>query len=197
MKGLVFAQEINKEGRHDATGAFIPGARHFAKKHLLGEPIWLDDTNDRDTVIDGIANARGLNVIAYFGHGTPNGLPSANITKKHLDKLASAIIGAAASDCRVIFYACSTGIPNGFAQDLADRLGGHIVVYGHTCPGHSFTNPYVTRYPFVYEDTQPFLVEPGGTYWGPWYRHIKGKSDIWMRFPFMSKEEVEAELEGS
>lgn len=206
MKGLVFAQHINMHRyfdkktlqwvqRHDATGAFIPGAQQFCKTHGLGKPVWLDDNNDRKKMLSTIAAASDLDVIAYFGHGIPNGLPSADIYESHLDAFAEAIRSAANPGCRVVLYACSSGAEGGFAQKLGRKLHGRCIVYGHTCVGHSFTNPYVTRFPYADEDTQPFLIEPQSRQWKDWYRLIKGKSDVWARYPFMAKATLQTEIE--
>ena len=193
MRGLIFAQAINMEARHDASGAFIPGARQFARAHGLSEPIWLKDKNDRKLMIETIATARDLDVIAYFGHGTRSSLPSADIRWEHLPQLSEAVRGAAGANCRVILYACTTGIEGCFANQLAKILNYDVTVWGHTCAGHSFTNPYVTRFPYQ-PDGSPYLVEPHGPLWQDWYKLIKGKSDIWTRFPFLSKAAVETEI---
>jgi hypothetical protein len=57
--------------------------------------------------------------------------------------------------------------------------------------GHSFTNPYVTYFPFL---NSAFLVDPHGPLWRKWYRLIKSGSNIWARFPFMSQAELEEEV---
>jgi hypothetical protein len=77
---------------------------------------------------------------------------------------------------------------------LSKLLNYKYAVWGHSCRGHSFTNPYVTRYPHG-SDPNPYLVDPGGPLWSKWYRLIKGKSDIWLRYPFLTQQEVAAEIE--
>jgi hypothetical protein len=101
---------------------------------------------------------------------------------------------AAAPGCRIILYACTSGEPGCFGNQLSKLLEYKYTVWGHTCSGHSFTNPFVTRYPFD-GDTTSFLVEPDGPLWRKWYSLIKGKSDIWARYPFLSNEAVEAEIQ--
>ncbi|MCC6537501.1 MAG: hypothetical protein IT162_08135 [Bryobacterales bacterium] len=195
MNGLILCQKINKEGRHDATGAFIPGARMFQKLHGLGAPVWLDDVDDRSTMLKAIRKGSGWQTIAYFGHGSGGGLGSAEIRgTSGLADLASAISASAAPGCRVIFYACSAGKPGKFAHQLASLLGNRYTIYGHTCAGHSFTNPYVTRFPYP-GDTSPYLVEPGTALFQRWYKYIKSGSDIWARFPFMPKTVLHREIE--
>lgn len=194
MRGITFAQHVNARNRHDATGAFIPGAQQFTRKHSLDPPIWLNDRNDRSVMIDGIASSRDLDVIAYFGHGLRSGLPSADIWWKDLGPLANSIRIAAAPGCRVILYACTAGQEGCFANQLSKLLNFRFTIWGHTCAGHSFTNPYVTRYPHG-PDPTPYLVDPHGPLWAKWYRLIKGKSDIWTRYPFLSKQAVETEIE--
>lgn len=196
MNALVLAQKINKEGRHDATGAFVPGAKQFAALHGTPPPVWLNDVDDRNKMINAIQSRRGLEAIAYFGHGHGSGLGSAEIGMRDIPKLAEAISQAAAPGCRVILYACTAGRVGGFAQKLAESLGGRVVVFGHSCLGHSFTNPFVTRYPYYQEDTQPFLIDPQTKLFPKWRKCIKGAgSDIWARFPFMPKWVVEREVE--
>lgn len=194
MRGLVFAQSVNmNDKRKDATGAFIPGATYFTRKHSLGKPIWLDDTGDKKTMIDGIAKASDVDVIVYFGHGVRSGLPSADIWWKDLPALTQAVRSAAAPGCQVILFACTSGEQGCFGNQLSKLLEYKYKVWGHTCVGHSFTNPYVTSYP--HEGGSPFLIEPKGPLWAKWYKLIKSKSDIWARFPFLTKEQVETEIE--
>jgi hypothetical protein len=67
-------------------------------------------------------------------------------------------------------------------------MANTVVVFGHTCAGHGFTNPYVTRYPYTPLDNQPYLIDPQSSFWRQWRTTIKApNSDMWMRFPFMYK----------
>jgi hypothetical protein len=203
MRGLVLAQSINKAGINpdtgigykDATGVFVPGAKYFAEKYGLDKPVMLDDVDDKNKMINAIKKSTMLDVIAYFGHGDRNRIGSADIGLKDMTKLVEAIKTAAAPGCQVIFYACQLGGNEGYCQKLAGMLGNTITFWGHSCKGHGNTNPYVTRYPYT-PDTTPFLIDPAGPYFWYWTKLIKSTSDIWARFPFMTKDEVETELRG-
>jgi hypothetical protein len=194
MQGLVFAQSVNKTNRHDATGAFLPGAQAFTAEHALGRPILLDDHNDKQAVFEALEDASDLGVVAYFGHGTRSSLPSAEIYWRDLVTLAPLIKRAARADCQVVLYACSAGELGCFANQLAKLMHNEITVWGHTCVGHSFTNPYVTYFPYL---SSPWLVEPDGPRWRKWHRLIKSGSRIWARYPFMTQNELEIEVDQS
>lgn len=203
MRGLVLAQSVNKTGINpatgigykDATGVFVPGAKYFANLHRLDKPVLLDDVDDRNKMLRAIRKSSMLDVIAYFGHGDRNRIGSADIGVKDIFTLAEAIKTAAAPGCQVIFYACQLGGVNGFCEKLAKQLGNTVTFWGHSTTGHGNTNPDVTRYPFA-PDTTPFLFEPNGPLYYYWRSLIKSQSDIWARFPFMSKAAVEAEVRG-
>jgi hypothetical protein len=143
-------------------------------------------------MFDSIDAARDLDVVVYFGHGTRASLPSADIYWKDIKTLAPLISRAAAPGCQVLLFACSTGEIGCFANQLSKLMNYEYTVWGHTCVGHSFTNPYLTRFP---NEGSPFLIEPRGPLWAKWYKLIKSKSDVWTRFPFMEQEELEAEIE--
>ena len=203
MRGLVLAQSVDKAGINpangigykDASGVFIPGAKYFAELWGLDKPVLLDDVDDKKKMISAIKKSTMLDVIAYFGHGDRNRIGSADIGLRDLQDLVEAIKIAAAPGCQVIFYACQLGGRSGFCEKLAAMLGGTITFWGHSCAGHGNTNPYVTRYPFV-PDTTPFLIDPTDPLFPAWRSLIKSQSDIWARFPFMTKAEVVGELNG-
>lgn len=203
MRGLVLAQSVNKAGINpatgigykDASGVFVPGAKYFADKYGLDKPVLLDDVDDKNKMINAIKKSTMLDVIAYFGHGDRNRIGSADIGLRDLEKLVEAIKAASAPGCQVIFYACQLGGRDGFCEKLARMLGDTITFWGHSCSGHGNTNPYVTRYPFA-PDSTPFLIDPANPLFYAWTNLIKSKSDIWARFPFMAKEDVEAEVRG-
>ncbi|MGE3651642.1 MAG: hypothetical protein AB7G10_25145 [Reyranellaceae bacterium] len=203
MRGLVLAQSINKAGINpangigykDATGVFIPGAKYFANLYGLDKPVLLDDVDDKNKMIKAIEKSTMLDVIAYFGHGDRNRIGSADIGMKDINRLVDAIKKAAAPDCQVIFYACQLGGHNGFCEKLATMLGNTVTFWGHSCSGHGNTNPFVTRHPYA-PDTTPFLIDPSDPLFPSWRSLIKSQSDIWARFPFMTKAEVVGEING-
>lgn len=195
MQGLVLAQSVNKAGRADASGVFLPGAKYFANLYGLPKPVLLNDVDDKNKMIRAIEDSRNLDVIAYFGHGDRNRIGSAEIGMKDIDRLVAAIKMAAGHHCQVIFYACQLGGQGGFCEKLAGMLGNTVTFWGHSCSGHGNTNPYVTRHPYA-PDTTPFLFAPTDPLFPAWRSLIKSQSDIWARFPFMDKSEIVSEING-
>ncbi len=199
MNGVVFAAARNREGRHDATGAFIPGAHLFARKYgldvtLIDETIGTHKAAARDAVLQTISAASRLDVIAYFGHGTVNSLPSAGIHESDIAGLVQAINRTAAGNCKVVLYACLAGHPGGFAQKLSAQLKPGITVLGHTVEGHAYQNPCVARYPQAPGDKTPFLVAPHSPLWKVWNQELHSGSSLWMEYPFLSAEQIERRL---
>lgn len=196
LRGLTLAPRHNSPGRHDATGAFQPGARTFRNLHGLPDTIIFDNTASasvcRRQVLDAIRDSTGpLQVIAYFGHGTTHSLPSAKIMTRHLSELAEAIRSNSTRDCVVLLYACSAGATGAFASQLATMInttrpsgGPRRVVYGHTNSGHSFYNPWVTMSP-----PGELIFERGSPHWRSWTRALRN-NDLWAQFPFMTRAEL-------
>lgn len=195
MKGIIFAPNHNSEGRHDASGAFVPGARAFAALHGINNIVWLTGRDNASLILDALRGQSGLGVVAYFGHGLQSGLPSADLWWQDIPRLAASIRAACAPKAQVVLYACTAGKPGCFAERLAMMIGSGVRVWGHTCAGHSFTNPYVTRYPYDFLNDTPYLVEPTSARWRAWHQLIKGRSNIWARYPFMSQATVEREID--
>jgi hypothetical protein len=193
MRGLIFSQSVNRPGRKDATGAFLLGADQFRRLHNLGEVVKLDGHHDREAFIDTIASATELDVIAYFGHGTRASLPSAGIAWTDIQIIAPLIKRALVKNTgQVMLYACSTAGHGYFADHLSKLMGYAYTVWGHTCVGHSFTNPYVQYFPNL---SSPYLIDPNGPLWSKWYSLIKDPaSNVWARFPFMSQADLEEEV---
>lgn len=198
MNGIVFAAQHNSPPRHphDATGAFQPGARTFAHLNGLSPPILFDNSNHakaRATIRDTILKAPGLlDVVAYFGHGLHDSLPSAGISMPTIGEFAGAILCKAARAMCVVLYACSAGAPNGFASRLADLLPGTgAIVYGHDRSGHAYMNPYVTRF-----RGGGYVIAPNDRLFGRWRRAL-ATSDLWARFPFMTDQDLRQNLTGA
>jgi hypothetical protein len=195
MKGLIFAPRANSAGRRDASAVFVPGAEAFAAHHGISDTVWLGTTKNRSVVIDSIGKQSGLKVIAYFGHGLRSGLPSADLWWKDLPELAEAVRSSCQPGAHVILYACTAGLNGCFANQLSKLVGPQVTVWGHTCEGHGYFNPYVTRYPFTAGST-PFVVDPEkDARWHKWVRLIKGPTLFWARFPFLSQAALEAEID--
>ena len=175
---------------HDATGAFIPYAQRFCQVHGVGGPVYLDNS-DRwqhsraSNLFDAIEQAPcGIECFAYFGHGVPNGLPTANIYVSDVPRLADLLRRKAAPGLRVVLYACLAATPGGFAQRLAEALGGAAKVYGHTSTAHAARNPDVTVYP------DGVAIVPAGSPLRHFWAQALTNSTLWAEFPFMTIEEV-------
>ena len=221
MNGFIFASGVDNpnHGPHDATGAFRPGAQAFKKVHNIPQDIFYFDWRDKDAdlrqrILDKLATVPcddpdGLDVVAYFGHGISRGLPSAGFySEDHAHKvrsdaqdLAAAIASVSKHEVRVVLYACSAGqLPTSFASALATALNStDAAVFGHDRIGHSFANPYVT----IFQPGSPgrYVVEPGSTNWKAWAKAVRAgnslhpaRDNFWARFPFMSEDEIKAEL---
>lgn len=201
LNAFVFAPKFNHKG-NDATGAFLPGAKAFVK-WCLGQN---DDSarklefqnqgTDRivfNEILHGLAiSPYQLDAIAYFGHGTEDMMVSARIGHGFFDEFVASIRANAGMNVNIMLYACSCGVPGGFALKLATALSDlNATVYSHASVGHSFRNPMVRKF-------------PGGTKVCPdgmvpaWRRAFADeRNDLWIRFPFMTDDEIRAELTGS
>jgi hypothetical protein len=194
--GIVFASKNSDVGTPgDVKYVFAPGSETFARIHHLPPPILVNNGHPaeaRRQLIEGVRNAPGpLAVVAYFGHGLLEGLVGTGLGLGNAADFADAILGRVdrVRDTRVIFYACSTGGPGGFAERLAYLLRGrNVIVYGHDGPGPAMTRPYVRRYP-----GGDWVVAPGDPLWRAWSVALRD-SNLWARFPFMTNEQLRARL---
>jgi hypothetical protein len=136
-----------------------------------------------------------LEVVAYFGHAWTDTLSSANIGLRDLPSLAEAIqSNSSITRIIVLLYGCGAGTPGGFAQRLQQKIGPRAVVYGHEGPMAANTNPYKRRYP-----KGEYVVAPDSPFWCKWLQVVmrdgyKMKSDLWMRYAFMTEKELHDEL---
>ncbi|MBL8230541.1 MAG: hypothetical protein JNL98_18770 [Bryobacterales bacterium] len=172
--------------------------RSFANVH--------DDFDDGGNLTDSLNNfmeevteladhCTNLDYFAYSGHGNGPELPSAGlkINTKRYEEFVECLRSMLRPDARVIFYACSTGLPGGMAPDLSKRLPG-ITVYGHNCAGHGMTNPEKVR--CVGGQREVFQTIMGPEQFSRWSRLIKMPSeDIWLRYPWMTIDEIRAEVD--
>lgn len=197
IRGLILAPAHNTSGKHDATGAFHPGAVDFRSHYGLPDPVFIDNLRPhaerRRAALEAIRSASGpLDVVAYFGHGTPHGLPSLGFEARHIGDLAGALAGVLAASGKVVLYACSAGALGGFGAKLAEALGGsgsrQNTVYGHTCSGHSFYNPFVTGFP-----PGDFVVTPSSATFRAWRRRLRS-TNLWLRFPLISAAQLAQDL---
>ena len=130
-----------------------------------------------------------LDTIAYFGHGSNDWLASAAIGSGSLATFITALRANCGFCPTIVLYACSCGAPNGIASQIADGLSDVLgKVFGHATVGHAFRNPTVRAF-------------PGGNRVAPadniraWVDAFNDTSnDLWIRSPFMTDDEIEAEL---
>jgi len=208
--GLTLAPKHNRPGRSDATGAFHLGTKRFRDVHGTPFEHFDNGTNDeehngpgqkkiRDRVFEIMRTHPGppWDVFAYFGHGISNGLPSAGIYSSNIKALAELIRAKAKPGIVVLLYACLAGSPGGFAAKLQAALADkNARVYGHASAGRAFANADKTVHPPGH-----FVVAKSDALWRKWKQTINAsdgnpKIDLWARFPFMSKEQLVAELNG-
>ena len=201
--------------RHDATGAFHPYMSAFKKLYSQdgGEvaTMMFDNNGEASGILTKITHAishgpNGLDAVAYFGHGMPTSLHSAHIGVKQIPDFAAAIRANCRPGIRIVLYACSSGRANHPGGCFASKLAAELidmqaVVFGHNDPGHTTTNPHLYRY----EGTKPGMpVAPPGLE-KAFNRLIKaesidakpkGNTAFWARAPFMTDDEIKAELGG-
>ena len=135
---------MNREGKRDASGAFLPEAAHWcAVNH--GHMIRVDgERSDKEAmrydVILALTEERfeDCRQIAFFCHGYRSGIQFGFGGKDGAACLAAAIQGCT-DRCTVILYACSTGL--WFARELARQLGDGYQVWSHDSRGHTTRNP--------------------------------------------------------
>jgi hypothetical protein len=171
--------------------------RSFANVH--------DDFDDSGTIGESLNNFMeevkeladrhtNLDYFAYSGHGNGPGLPSAGLKMgtRQYDTFVDCLKSMLRADGRVIFYACSMGLPGGMAADLSRRLPG-VTVFGHNCSGHGMTNPEKVR--CFCGQRVVFATAMGKDVYTRWVKLIKDPAeDIWLRYPWMSIEEIIEEV---
>ncbi len=187
---------------NDATGAFQPGASQFSdwcdansQACTTNRLLFNNLANDRavfDQILHQLAiSPWQLDCVAYFGHGIKDMMVSAKIGKGYFDEFVQSLRANCGSNATIILYACSCGMADGFASKLADALRDmSITVYGHASAGHAYMNPMLRRFPGCE------IVCPSGMV-TPWLKAFNDpKSDLWIRAPFMTDDELKAELGG-
>lgn len=195
MKALALHVTRDTPGKKDATGAFIPEAKAFARLHAC-ERVGADF---REQVEAALAARRDLEAVAFFCHGLRRELRVGYSTMhRGVERLADAIASATGPHIVMPLYACSTGASDtGFAALLAQALyergkTGHVDA--HTTAAHTTRNPHVRRFELG-AARGAWLVEPGSTDWRRWVEALRG--DLRFRFPFMTADDVRAEVRKS
>jgi hypothetical protein len=187
---LLFVSSVDTKGRKDASGAFVPEARGFAKENGIPESniVMVDCVKKKASVRADVVRMEllrrkgaGLRAIAFFGHGWPSGIQF-GYNLKNCDSLASLISGCSLADVKIGLFAClaaensvrdverkkiGPATDGGFADRLRDSLVRNGIEKGwvdaHKTAGHTTWNPYVVR--FLCED----VVDPEyGAVGGGW-----------------------------
>lgn len=219
MNGLTMCLAYDAPGKHDASAVFIPGALGFTHGNDLPAAVRVDNhaalpARFVPTLNVISAQTQPLDVFAYFGHGWHTGC-ALGVRLANLDTFCRVLAAHSAPVLTVCLYACSTGegdpesggrnpdkhdVPGagdgGLADRMRDLLCGHGIkatVYAHSSLGHAFTNPFVRRFGPDTTDGGAYVVAPDSPLWGAWV-HKLGTSGLWLRFPFLTSEELAAEL---
>jgi hypothetical protein len=148
---VTFAPSTNTPPKHDATGAFLPEQRAFAKLwagrgHAVESAVF-DNTRPvekrRATVLDALRDRTRLRCVAFLCHGLRRSI-QAGFAIAHIPELGAALSSALAPGGVVALYACDTardddreqeddlqpgpGGEGGFADLLSDAIVSHRLV---------------------------------------------------------------------
>jgi hypothetical protein len=219
MKILALHATKNTNGENDAGGAFIPQATVFARaRRAAGDTVTVVGF---DNLLPGPARFRAFcdllraadtyDALAYFGHGTRRGLPSAGVTMDLIWALGDAIHVKAAPHVIVTLYACSAANSpvkdnidgdGGCADLLRDNLSikGHTGwIDAHTVAGHTTINRMTRRF---YMNGQSggtggtWLVAPGSPEWDSWGDALRNDHSLRFGFPYMTEKQLHERLPG-
>lgn len=222
MTVLAICPSTNSPGKKDATGAFIPEARKWAKIHD-GVVEQFDNTPSlarrRAQVNDILRKHKGAghDGIGFFCHGLTKQIQTGH-RLADVHGLATLLTDCTVDHGPVVaLYACDAGdtqIKNGpggdggFADALRDALvrcnvrhwwEGHVDA--HATTGHATTNPYVRRFTCAIAVPSEevlglvggeWIVAPGSFHWPSWVKELKG--NLRFHFPFMSENMIRRSL---
>jgi hypothetical protein len=186
---LVAYSNTNSHGKHDASGAFAPEAKAFAKFHgvpdenVVGMKLpKVAKRRRRERTMDAIATAgkdRLLDAIALFGHGWPQGIQF-GFNREHIPSLVDHLAQYCRPDLKVTLFAClaaendvrdrnvmnlGPATDGGFADLLRDEMVRRGLdrgwVDGHKTAGHTSWNPFLVRFLCVDVDDPEVGAEGG------------------------------------
>lgn len=205
IKNILAFYSSTNVTRKDATGAFIPEARAFAKHLEVPDEnvIGIDCKNQKapkrfEELCVALRDHRNISLVAFFCHGWSSGMQF-GMNKKNLPVLVQYLKMNCVKDVHLVLYACSTastnkktrsssapGTNNGYADSLRDEMlrqgfrGGWIDA--HLTPGHTTENPFVVRFftePIFETDWDvpggEWLVSPKSPLWPQWRKHIQDR----------------------
>lgn len=139
MRYQVIASAVNRTGKKDATGAFIPCAqKHVEYLRSQGHTVTLTLLD----LVNGSANSKDLLAVdglVYYGHGTSRGLQTGHYYGAGMARLARQLNERGVTE--LALYACS--FMGGQAVDTFMRLWKGDRLFGHTTAGHCAYNPFV------------------------------------------------------
>lgn len=196
MNALIFASQ-EREGFLPAAGAFRQYLRQegYQVNQISFEVNTLEDSSERDSVRTQIGNFQNnYDLVAYFGHGGSHSLISSDMTVRQFCDIFRGRINRGA---KIILYACSTGTPGGFAEQIS-RQFADSTVYAHTTAEDATRNPAVVVYPELHPvANQNYIVHPNSYLWPFWVRKIleSGVGRMyWREYPFQNIEVIGKEL---
>lgn len=201
---IAIAPMHNSSGKKDATGAFLPEARAFAKLHG-GRVLTFDNrkpSKDRFVEVIDLLRGRHAHCVAFFCHGLKTSL-QVGATLRNVHVLAAALRDCGATT--VPLYACDAArnADRDHADDMADGPGGvggfasSLASHGfrvdaHVTTGHATSNPHVRRFDRAPEGE--WLVTPGSPWWRTWKTALREDATFRLSFPLWSSERLVAEL---
>jgi hypothetical protein len=206
IRGIAIAPAHNTPGINartggpwrDASGAFIPEAAAFARRHGLPPIVLFDNTQPyasrRGRVERALAGAAGpLDVVAIFAHGWRDGIQTGHL-RPHAKRLAGLLAKVSTPALCVALYACDTardgdkdrkddddpgpGGEGGWADLLRDELVlagvSQCRVLAHGTAAHTTRNAYLREFRADQSTGGTWIVEPDSTLWPAWGRALAG-----------------------
>lgn len=145
MNEAVVISATNLKGRRDATGAFLPWGRLYARLYSSTAPVELNMATpiaSRFAVSTEAIRAlpEGTTALAFFGHGYTSGLQLGYRGIVGMSRLGALLNAKGITQLRL--YACSFG--GGAAMRwLMDAAPSLQLIAAHATAGHTACNPYV------------------------------------------------------
>lgn len=205
MKIIAFTPTTNTEGKHDATGAFIPEATHFLKHHAqpTSRLIKIDNTKSKPemkaAVLMALGQHKDLDGVAFFCHGFKAGIQFGFRVEDVpvLAKVLAASLGAAPATGSesgrdiITFYACDAardsdqdrsddleefGGDGGFADLVRDALCAQGRIYCHVDAHTSAAHTTINPDVRRFRGGGSAVGGPGGYYLVP------RKKELWSKW---------------
>lgn len=213
MNVLALVTQFNAEGKKDAD-EFRREAAAFCRWHHTYDPgaktriELIDNTAPRVRrrgqvlqAIDDAGKTERIDCLAFFCHGWAAGLQLGIFTSEIRD-VAPVLAARLSANAKIPLYACSTahggcGGNGGFADRLRDILAPSltgVVVDAHVTKGHCTRNPHVRRFAAPAGKGGQYLVAQMSPKWTAWKQALRSDGAMRFRFPFMSADEIAAEL---